>query len=251
MDAVLEYNLKTLNLRAFLTNYIEEAESAIKNKSSYIEYLKTLSQNEVDRRYNQLIQSRLKEARFPVVKTLDTFDFSHITSIKKEMIYQLSEGHFIQGAKNIIFFGPCGTGKTHLAAALGRELCLKKYRVYFSNVCNFINVLQKANQDLELNKFFMRMQKYDLIILDELGYVPFEKQATNLLFQFFAECYERKSLLITTNLAFSQWDQIFKEKQTTVAAVDRLIHHGYIIEFNADSFRLKSSIKKNKNINIE
>jgi DNA replication protein DnaC len=109
-------------------------------------------------------------------------------------------------------------------------------------------MLQKANQNLELNKFFIRMQKYDLIILDELGYVPFAKQTTNLLFQFFAECYERRSLLITTNLAFSQWDQIFKEKQTTVAAVDRLTHHGYILEFKGDSFRLKSSFKKNKNI---
>lgn len=246
MDAQLEYNLKQLKLPAFLSNYIAEADTAIKNKSSYAEYLKTLSQIEVDRRFNQLIERRLLDAKFPVTKTLDTFDFSAIPSLKKETIFELANGYFTENAKNIILFGHCGTGKTHLAIALGRELCLKKYRVYFNNLCNFINDLLRANKDLALHRFFKNIQKYDLVILDELGYVPFEQHATNLLFQFFAEQYERKSLLVTTNLAFSQWDQIFKEKQTTVAAVDRLIHHGIVIEFKADSYRLKSSVSINK-----
>lgn len=244
MDATLDFNLKHLKLKAFLSNYMKEAESGIKKKTSYVKYLGNLANLEVSRRSNLLIQTRLKSANFPVVKTLDTFDFSHVKSIDRRMIYQLTEGHFLSSTKNVIFFGPCGTGKTHLAVALGRELCLKKYRVYFNSVCNFINLLQEVNHDLQLHRFIKRMQKFDLIILDELGYVPFEQNATNLLFQFMAEQYERKSLLITTNLAFSQWDQIFKEKQTTVAVVDRLIHHSFVLQFDAESYRLKSSLKE-------
>ncbi len=245
MDTKLEYYLKQLRLKSFLENYQGQAEDSIKNQLSYFKYLSILSELEVLNRGNALIQRRLREAQFPVIKTLDTFEFSQISSVKKEAILQLGEGHFTSKAKNIIFFGPCGTGKTHLAIALGRELCLKKYRVYFNNASHFINLLREDNQKLTLHKFFKRMEKYDLIILDELGYIPFEQEATNLLFQFLAEQYERRSLLITTNLAFSQWDQIFKDKQTTVAAVDRLIHHSYVIQFHGDSYRLKSSKKEN------
>lgn len=246
MDTRLEYNLKQLRLTTFIQSYQERAEEAIKNQLSYIQYLAILTELEVIKRSNALIQRRLKEAQFPIIKTLDSFDFTQVVSVKKETILQLCEGNFATNGKNIIFFGPCGTGKTHLAVALGRELCLKKYRVYFKNVSHFINLLQEANQNLLLHKFFKRMEKYDLIILDELGYIPFEREATNLLFQFLAEQYERRSLLITTNLAFSQWDQIFKDKQTTVAAVDRLIHHSYVLQFHGESYRLKSSQKENK-----
>ncbi len=251
MNEKLEFNLKQLNLKSFLNNYLDAAETAIKEKKSYIEYLGVLAENEMERRKNKAIQERLKEAKFPVVKTIDTFDFNFTKSVKKEVIYQLCDGYFTESAKNIILFGPCGTGKTHLAIAIGRELCLKKYRVYFSNVNNFMNLLLKANETLEINKLYIRMRKYDLIILDELGYVPFDEKSTNLLFQFLAEQYERKSLLLTTNLAFSQWEQIFKDKQTTVAAVDRLVHHGYIIQFSGDSYRLKSSLKNDKNIKLK
>lgn len=244
MSATLEFILKELNLHAFLENYQSLAEEAIKRKLSYIEYLESLAQIEISRRVNQMVQRRLKDAGFPTVKTLDTFDFSCVKSLKKEVIYQLADGHFTNQAKNLLFFGGCGTGKTHLSIAIGRELCLKKFRVYFDNVCHFINLLQEANHNLALHRFFKKMEKYDLIILDELGYVPFDKSATDLLFQFIAQQYERRSLLITTNLAFSQWDQIFKDKQTTVAAIDRLIHHSYVFEFSAESFRLKSSLKK-------
>jgi DNA replication protein DnaC len=245
MDATLEFNLKQLKLNSFLMNYKKEAEEGMKRKISYTAYLENLSSLEVMRRTNLIIQSRLKSARFPAPKTIDTFDFTHVPKIDKKIIFQLAEGHFTSSAKNIIFFGPCGTGKTHLSIALGRELCLKKYKVFYSNVNHFINLLLEANHNLKFNQFIKKMQSYDLTILDELGYVPFEQTATNLLFQFLAEQYEKRSLLITTNLAFSQWDQIFKEKQTTLAAVDRLIHHSYVLHFEGrdeKSFRLKSSL---------
>lgn len=247
--STLELNLKQLKLGAFVENHLEQAKNALKAKLSYTNYLAALTELEVSRRTNTLIKTRLKDAKFPMTKTLDTFDFSQIQSLNKESIFELTEGTFTHSAKNIIFFGNCGTGKTHLAIAIGRELCFKKYRVYFSNVCQFINLLQEANQNLALNKFFRRMERFDLIILDELGYVPFEKQATDLLFQYFAAQYERRSLIITTNLAFSQWDQIFKDKQTTVAAIDRLVHHSYVFQFNSDSYRLKESKKEKLNNN--
>jgi DNA replication protein DnaC len=237
----LELNLKQLSLQSFVSNYVEEAERAIKAKSSYSTYLATLTELEVLRRTNSLVKTRLKEANFGTTKTLDVFNFAKIPTIKKETIFELAEGHFTNSAKNVVLFGACGAGKTHLAIAIGRELCLKKYKVYFCNVCQFINQMQEANQQLGLNKFFKKMEKFDLIILDELGYIPFEKQATDLLFQFFANQYERRSVMITTNLAFSQWDQIFKDKQTTVAAVDRLVHHSYVLHLQiADntSFRV-------------
>jgi DNA replication protein DnaC len=248
--STLELNLKQLNLKAFIDNYVEESERSIKSKASYSTYLSALTEQEVARRTNSLIKTRLKEAKFTSTKTIDAFSFSQIPSINKESIFELTEGHFTHSAKNVIFFGACGTGKTHLAIAIGRELCLKKYRVYFSNVCHFINQMQEANQNLILHKFFKKMERFDLIILDELGYVPFEKQATDLLFQFLANQYERRSILITTNLVFSQWDQIFKDKQTTVAAVDRLVHHSHIFQFNADeSYRLKQSKKEQRQKN--
>lgn len=245
--STLELNLKQLNLKAFIDNYVEESERSIKSKASYSTYLSVLTEQEIARRTNSLIKTRLKEAKFTSTKTIDAFNFSQIPSINKESIFELTEGNFTHLTKNIIFFGACGTGKTHLAIAIGRELCLKKYRVYFSNVCLFINQMQEANQNLVLHKFFKKLERFDLIILDELGYVPFEKQATDLLFQFLANQYERRSVLITTNLAFSQWDQIFKDKQTTVAAVDRLVHHSHIFQFNTDeSYRLKQSKKEQK-----
>ncbi|NCC70567.1 AAA family ATPase [bacterium] len=252
--STLELNLKQLNLKSFLDNYVEEAEYAIKAKSSYSSYLSALTELEVSRRFNSLVKTRLKEANFSTNKTLDTFNFSKISSIKKEIIFELAEGHFINSSKNVILFGSCGAGKTHIAIAIGRELCLKKHKVYFSNVCQFINQMQEANQQLALNKFFKKLEKFDLIILDELGYIPFEKQATDLLFQFLANQYERRSVMITTNLAFSQWDQIFKDKQTTVAAVDRLVHHSYVLHFQVDeSYRLLefTGTKKTKEKNKE
>jgi DNA replication protein DnaC len=245
--STLELNLKQLNLRAFLDTYVDEAERSIKAKASYSTYLSTLAEHEVARRTNSLIKTRLKEANFTTTKTLDTFNFSQIPSIKKETIFELAEGHFTNSAKNVIFFGACGAGKTHLAIAIGRELCLKKYKVLFSNVCQFINQMQEANHNLSLSKFFKKIEKYDLIILDELGYVPFEKPATDLLFQFLTNQYERKSIMITTNLVFSQWDQIFKDKQTTVAAIDRLVHHSYVIPFDiVDSYRVLEFKKAKK-----
>ncbi|MBU0768976.1 MAG: IS21-like element helper ATPase IstB [Proteobacteria bacterium] len=238
MNPTLEFNLKQLRLKAFLHNYKSEAEAGIKKKASYFSYLETLSQLEITRRDNALIQTRLRQADFPYVKTLDTFDYTHVPDLSKHMVCQLAEGHFTTSAKNLIFFGPCGGGKTHLAIALGRELCFKKYRVYFNTVTKFISVLQSANRDLGLHKFFKKMKKWDLIILDEFGFVPFERQDTNLLFQFLSEQYEKRSLLITTNLAFTQWDQIFKDTQITVAAVDRLIHHSHIVKFEVnESYR--------------
>ena len=234
LKAILETNLKTLKLPGVLSLYSEQAMTAIKEKQSYEQYLLSLSRFEVEQRFNRRIKYLLKGARFPKEKTLDQYDFSKIQT-PKEVIVQLCHGNFLSGGENIIFYGNPGSGKTHLAIAIGRELCLKGFKVLFYTGCSLIQDLVKAKNNLTLTNLFKRLNSYDLVIVDELGYIPFEKREGDLLFQFISDRYEKKSLLITTNLAFSEWDKIFKSTMTATAAIDRLVHYSQIFQFKAEA----------------
>lgn len=246
MMASLENCLKSLKLPTMLSEYTSAASLALEEKYSYEQYLWHLGRREAEQRLNHRIKALLNQARFPKMKTLDDFNFSKI-DIPKETIFELCHGHFLREFENIIFFGTPGSGKTHLGIGIGRELCLKGYRVVFQTACSLIQELVRAKNTLTLTKFFKKMMAFDLVIIDELGYIPFEKSEGDLLFQFISNRYEMKSLLITTNLTFSEWESLFNDKVLAGAAIDRLVHHSKIFKFEKEkSYRAETAKKRLK-----
>lgn len=246
LRASLDSSLKNLRLPAILLAYDNYAKIALEEKYSYEQYLLALSKKEVEERFNNRIKYLIKQAKFPKQKTIDEYDFKKI-DISKESIIQLSHGNFLSDASNIIFFGVPGSGKTHLAMGIGRDLCLKGHKVIFHTGCSLIQELVRAKNNLTLTNYFKKMMAYDLVIIDELGYIPFDKTEGDLLFQFISDRYERKSLLITTNLAFSEWETLFKDKMIATAAIDRLVHYSQIFKFeNVPSFRVEEAKKRLK-----
>lgn len=246
LKANLDTNLKVLKLPTVLSEYSDMARQALENKYTYEQYLLTLSKREVEQRFNKRVKYLLNQAKFPKLKTMAEYDFSRV-EISKEAIIQLCHGNFLSDYNNIVFFGTPGSGKTHLAMAIGRELCLKGIKVLFHTGCSLVQELVKAKNNLTLTNYFKKLMAYDLVIVDELGYIPFEKTEGDLLFQFISDRYERKSLLITTNLAFSEWENVFKNKMIATAAIDRIVHHSQIFKFEKEkSFRAEEAKKKLK-----
>lgn len=243
LKASLDNALKRLRMPAALKEYSSIASQALQQQCSYEQYLLNVSKRELDERTNNRIKYLLKQAKFPKVKTLSDFDFSK-TEIQKEAILQICSGNFLADAENIIFFGCPGSGKTHLATSIGRELCLKGRKVLFHTGCSLLQELVKAKNNLTLTRFFKKLESYELVIIDELGYIPFDKTEGDLLFQFISHRYEQKSLLITTNLAFSEWDSLFKDEMVATAAIDRLVHHSQIFNFSEYSSYREEQAKK-------
>lgn len=184
----------------------------------------------------------IKQAKFDVIKTFEEYDFSDIELPETIGIEELHNLEFIPKKENLIFYGPVGTGKTHLATAIGIEACNAGKKVRFYKVASLVNELIEAYEKSELRRFMSSLRKYDLIICDEWGYIPLETKGAELLFQVIADCYERKSLIITTNLEFGRWNSIFLDKKLTSAIIDRIIHHSHLVTFSGESYRLKNSI---------
>lgn len=248
LRATLECNLKELRLSRILETYSEAAKLALEERYSYEHYLHYLSGKEVEYKFNNRVRALIQAAKFPKVKTLDSYDFGQV-NIPKENIIEMSHGNFLSDHTNIIFFGSSGAGKTHLALAIGRELCIRGKKVKFYTGCELVQELVKAKNNLTLTNYFKKLLAYDLIIIDELGYIPFGKNEAELLFQFISDRYEKKSLLITTNLAFSEWEKVFIDPMVTVAAIDRLIHYSKVFQFKTgkdESFRAQEAKRKLK-----
>lgn len=205
------------------------------------EFLEKLLRLEVEARETNRKNSLLKTAKFDVVKTFENYSFDEIEIPVSIDIEDIKSSSFIEVKENLILYGPVGTGKTHLATAIGIEACSKGKTVKFFRTAALVNSLLEAKKNEELKKFLKQIEKTDLLICDEWGYIPFEKDGSQLLFQVISECYEKRSLIITTNLEFSKWNSIFYDEKLTSAIIDRIIHHSHLLMFSGSSYRLKHS----------
>lgn len=233
--------LTQLNLSSMLASYQHEAERCLQRGDSYETFLYNLSEQEVLGRLSRRIQVLIKKAYFPTLKTIDNFEFERLPHLDKKHILQLMQGDFATKAENVLAFGNSGTGKTHLALALGLSFCQRGESLLFQTAAHLVHRLIEAHDEKTLLNFKKKLQSYSLLIVDELGYVPFSKTGAELLFEILADRYEQKSVIITSNLPFEEWPQIFGCHRLTGALLDRLTHHAHILLMNGDSYRVKES----------
>jgi len=238
----LQEELKSLRLQSFV-EYLEDVESSDKGLR---ESLLTLCRHESERRYALSVQRKIKQAGFPKTKTLSMLNFDKAPKLPKEMIKNLSTCKFVEDKRNVILVGDSGGGKTHLAIALGVEACKNVHSVGFYDVSKLSNMLLKEHKYGDIEKFLLKLKKLDLLILDELGYVPFSKSGAELLFRVISERYEVGSVIITTNLHFSRWTNLFLDKTMTTALLDRVTHNAAIIKYDWGSIRLTETIEETK-----
>ena len=243
-NPLLESYLKRLKLPAIARSYMEIARDASERNSSYIEYLLALVEQEVIHREEASLRRRIKQARFPYIKTLEDYDFSLIPSLNKNKVLLLAQGDFVDKKESVIFLGNPGTGKTHLSIALGLCALRKGKKVRFYTANGLANELLEAQQEYRLVRLEKQWLAQDLVILDEIGYVPFTKTGAELLYQFCASRYERGSMIVTTNLEFSQWAEVFGDERMTAALLDRLTHRAHILVLNGESYRFRESMRK-------
>lgn len=243
--ATLPLLLKDLRLSTMGKIWEEMATCASNKGWSHIKYLAELCEQEMIDRQSRRLARRMKEANLPKNKTIEAFDFSTIPSINRSRVGALSSGDvWIEQGRNLLMFGPSGVGKTHLAAAIGEQLVQNGFRVLFSRTTELVQKLQAAKRDLNLPSVLDKLDRYDCLILDDFGYVKKNELETSVLFELICERYERRSLIITCNQPFKEWDQIFEDRTMAVAAIDRLVHHADVVEMCAESYRKKTAIKK-------
>jgi DNA replication protein DnaC len=243
-NLLLETQLKTLRLPTFLREYDKLARECANEGADYPRYLLRLSELELLDRERRAAERRIKAAKFPVTKTLDTFDFLALPKLNKKLVLELTRCEFIDRRENVLALGNSGTGKTHLALALGLAACQGGYRVRFTTAAALVNELLEARDERRLLRAQKQLVKQDLLIVDELGYVPLSKTGAELLFETFSQRYEQGSTMVTSNLPFNEWTEVLGSERMTGALLDRLTHHVHILEMNGDSFRLKQSKKQ-------
>jgi DNA replication protein DnaC len=243
---LLDHYLKLLKLPTIKREYKSVAAACAKDGHDAIEFLARLCERECLEREQRAAERRIRAAGFPIIKTLDTFDFAAQPSIKRSLVTQLIRGEYLDLRENILLMGNPGTGKTHIATALGHAACAHGKHVRFHTVTELVTQLLEARDNRQLERLYKRLSRYNLLILDEFGYVPFTKNGAELLFEVLSRAYERQSVIITTNLPFENWTEVLGSERLTGALLDRLTHRVHIIEANGESFRLKSAKKRNK-----
>lgn len=241
-NLLLESHLKSLRLATFRQQYRQVAEDAAHNQLSYEHYLLALAEQEVAQRQLNVQRQRIKAARFPVLKELADFDFSAIPQLNKQRVLDLARGEYIHKAEPIIMVGQPGTGKTHVSTGLALAACRQCQRVRFYNAAALVNELTLAQEQHRLPKFLATALKQNLIVLDELGFIPFSTVGAQLMFQFCSTLHERVALIVTTNLKFADWIQVFGSEQLTAALLDRLTCQAHILEFVGESFRFRQRL---------
>lgn len=243
---LLEHHLKHLKLPTIVREYASLAEVCARDRSDYPEYLLRLTERELLDRERKSAERRLKDARFPVSKTIDSFDFTSQPSVNEQLYRELLRGEYIDTHENVLFIGNSGTGKTHMATALGFAACAQGRRVRFYGVTALVTELLEARENRRLERIMGQLTRNHLLILDELGYVPFSKAGAELLFDVVSRAYERQSLAVTTNLPFENWVEVMGSERLTGALLDRLTHRVHIIEANGESYRLRQARKRAK-----
>ena len=243
-NLLLESHLKTLRLATFREQYRQVAEDAAGNNLGYDQYLLALAEQEVAQRHINSQRQRIKAARFPVLKDLADFDFSAIPQLNKQRVLDLARGEYISKAEPIILVGQPGLGKSHVASGLALAACRQCHRVRFYNAAALVNDLTLAQEQQRLPKFLATALRQKLIVLDELGFIPFNNTGAQLMFQFCSTLHERVALIITTNLKFADWTQVFGSEQLTAALLDRLTYKAHILEFIGESFRSRQRMQQ-------
>ena len=237
-NSTLQDNLRSLRLTYLLENAVPAAEQAAGNGNGHLQYLQDLIAGEVALRHDRSVQRRIHDARFPVIKTMAGWDWNWPAKLNRMQVEHLFELDFLNTHSNVIFMGPTGTGKTHLATALGHAACLRGHSVLFAAAIDVVNRLSTAESNHQLAREIKRYQNPRILLIDELGYLPLDKRGAELLFQVITKRYERGSIIITTNIAFKDWPRIFAGDATmTSALLDRLLHHAQPVVIEGDSYR--------------
>jgi DNA replication protein DnaC len=238
---LLDHHLKTLKLPTFLREYDKLARQGANEGLDHVQFLARLVELELIDRQRRMVERRIKAAKFPATKSLDSFDFQAIPALNKMQVLELARCEWIERRENVIALGPSGTGKTHIALGLGLAACQQGLCVSFSTTAALVNEMMEARDERRLLRLQKQMVSNKLLIIDELGFVPLSKTGAELLFELVSQRYERGATLITSNLPFDEWTEVFGSERLTGALLDRLTHHVNILEMNGDSYRLGQS----------
>lgn len=244
--ALLEEYLGQLKLPTFAQNYEQYAQDASRGDSTHVQYLLALCEAEMAQRKVNRIERAIAGAKFPVIKDLSGFDFQQVGGISKARVLDLAQGGYIEKAETIVLIGNPGLGKTHVATGLGMAACRQGRRVRFYGAASVVNELLMAQKELRLTRMLGQLRKLDVLILDELGFIPFTKDGAHLLFQLCSELYERVSIVVTTNLRFAEWNSVFGEERMTAALLDRLTHRAHVLEFVGESYRFRQRLQQDE-----
>jgi len=242
-QVLLQHHLKKLRLPTFQSEYPKLARQCAAENKDHVQYLLRLCELELIERERRMIERRIKAAKFPATKSLDSFDFKTIPSVNKVLTMELARCEYVGKRQNIIALGPSGTGKTHVALGLGLAACQKGLKVRFTTAAALVHEMIEAVDERRLQRHQKQLAAQDLLIIDELGFVPLSKTGAELLFEVISQRYERGSIIITSNLPFDEWTEVFGSERLTGAILDRLTHHVHILEMNGESYRLNQSRK--------
>jgi DNA replication protein DnaC len=240
----LESQMRALKLKGMMSCYQEISDQAAQGKLQYEEYLSLLLEEEIRGKTERSVKTKIHKARFPFLKTLEAFDFSFQPALGEKEILRLGSLEFIEKRENLIFLGPPGVGKTHLAVGIGLKACCAKYRVLFMTAQKLMEDLMLSLKEGTITSKLLAYSRLNLLIIDELGYMPITKEQANLLFQLVSIRYERGSVILTSNYSFDDWGQIFQDNVVAAAIIDRIVHHARIFYINGSSYRLKNKLKR-------